>query len=450
MQLQPNSQEAERLVLGQVLTDNSVIDQIAHYIPDENVFYKDTHKRIWKTMIDMHREGALTIDAVTITANIPPNDYDKSPAYYITGLIEEVHTTATAEQYAKVIYEKWLLRKVIEKSRKIEKVMAVDGSDAYNVLQRLHREIEGILNLRVKEDFSLGSLLDNTVDNMFSTDNLIPFGNAQLDKMTGGMTRGEITVIAGRPGHFKSTMMINTVSNLLSRGQKVLVLNREMSNVEMMKKLIVLESNTLSYVRIRTGSFDDREKEELSIVTDSIKKKYRNLIMYDDIFDIDRAMREIRKHKPDVVVDDYIGLVDVMGVDDNRLRIDNIMKQYKRAAKTYNMAALLISQLNRACEDRANKRPILRDLRDSGSIEQDAEMILFMYYDYRYNAHDSNVGEYGIEIVLGKNRYGKTGNIMLGVLGDRCAITNSPDIAMDETKRLSKERKSKNGILISK
>ena len=162
--------------------------------------------------------------------------------------------------------------------------------------------------------------------------------------------------------------------------------------------------------------------------------------MYDDVFDIDRAMREIRKHRPDVVVDDYIGLIDVIGVEDNRLRIDNIMKQYKRAAKTYSMSAILVSQLNRACEDRSNKRPILRDLRDSGSIEQDAEMILFMYYDWRYNYQDSMVGEHGIEVVLGKNRYGKTGSKVLGVIGDRCKILNSAEDAMYEMKRLKKEK----------
>jgi len=212
-----------------------------------------------------------------------------------------------------------------------------------------------------------------------------------------------------------------------------------MSNVEMMKKLIILESNSLSYHNMRMGTFSDKEIQELSAVKDIVSEKYKNLVMYDDVFDIDRAMREIRKHRPDVVVDDYIGLIDVIGIEDNRIRIDNIMKQYKRACKTYSMAALLVSQLNRACEDRNNKRPILRDLRDSGSIEQDAEMILFMYYDWRYNYHESMVGEHGIEVVLGKNRYGKTGSKVLGVVGDRCKILNSKDDAMSEMKRLKNE-----------
>jgi len=434
----PHSLEAEKLILGQAMVDNSVIDQISQYIPEEQVFYGSSHQEIWKCILSLHREGASVIDPITIMTKMPAKPETKSPSYYLTGLMDDVITTANAEHYAKLVYEKWLLRKVIQQSKKIEKVMDLDGDGAHQSLQRMNREIEDILNLRIREDFSLNTLLDETVHHMTVTENIIPFGYKPLDDLTGGMTKGEITVVAGRPGHFKSTMTINVVSNLLNRGMKVLVFNREMSNVEMMKKLMIIESESLSYHKMRMGNFSELDKKELDDLKKSITKKYKNLIMYDDVFDIDRAMREIRKNRPDVVVDDYIGLIDVIGVDDNRLRIDNIMKQYKRAAKTYNMAAILVSQLNRGCEDRANKRPILRDLRDSGSIEQDAEMILFMYYDWRYNYQESMVGEHGIEVILGKNRYGKTGSKVLGVVGDRCKILNGPEDAMYEMKRLKK------------
>ena len=439
-QVAPHNLEAERLILGQALVDNSVIDQISQYIPEEQVFYNTGHQDIWKCILTLHREGATVIDPITIMSQMPDKTNLESPGFYLTGLMEDVVSTANAEHYAKLVYEKWLIRKVIVKSKKIEKVMDLDADGAAQALQRLNREIEDILNLRIREDFNLDALLKDTVKHMTVTDNIIPFGYRPLDDLTGGMTKGEITVVAGRPGHFKSTMTINIVSNLLNRGQKVLVFNREMSNVEMMKKLIIIESQTLSYHTMRMGDFNDADKKELELAKNIITEKYKNLIMYDDVFDIDRAMREIRKHRPDVVVDDYIGLIDVIGVEDNRLRIDNIMKQYKRAAKTYGLAAILVSQLNRACEDRSNKRPILRDLRDSGSIEQDAEMILFMYYDWRYNYQDSMVGEHGIEVVLGKNRYGKTGSKVLGVVGDRCKILNSAEDAMYEMKRLKKEK----------
>jgi replicative DNA helicase len=439
-QVAPHNLEAERLILGQALVDNSVIDQISQYIPEEQVFYNTGHQDIWKCILSLHRDGATVIDPITIMSQMPDKTNLESPGFYLTGLMEDVVSTANAEHYAKLVYEKWLIRKVIIKSKKIEKVMDLDADGAAQALQRLNREIEDILNLRIREDFNLDALLRDTVKHMTVTDNIIPFGFKPIDDLTGGMTKGEITVVAGRPGHFKSTMTINIVSNLLNRGQKVLVFNREMSNVEMMKKLIIIESETLSYHTMRMGDFNESDKKELELAKNIITDKYQNLIMYDDVFDIDRAMREIRKHKPDVVVDDYIGLIDVIGVEDNRLRIDNIMKQYKRAAKTYGLAAILVSQLNRACEDRANKRPILRDLRDSGSIEQDAEMILFMYYDWRYNYQDSMVGEHGIEVVLGKNRYGKTGSKVLGVVGDRCKILNSAEDAMYEMKRLKKEK----------
>ena len=439
-QVAPHNLEAERLILGQALVDNSVIDQISQYIPEEQVFYNTGHQDIWKCILSLHRDGATVIDPITIMSQMPDKTNLESPGFYLTGLMEDVVSTANAEHYAKLVYEKWLIRKVIIKSKKIEKVMDLDADGAAQALQRLNREIEDILNLRIREDFNLNALLRDTVKHMTVTDNIIPFGFKPIDDLTGGMTKGEITVVAGRPGHFKSTMTINIVSNLLNRGQKVLVFNREMSNVEMMKKLIIIESETLSYHTMRMGDFNESDKKELELAKNIITDKYQNLIMYDDVFDIDRAMREIRKHKPDVVVDDYIGLIDVIGVEDNRLRIDNIMKQYKRAAKTYGLAAILVSQLNRACEDRANKRPILRDLRDSGSIEQDAEMILFMYYDWRYNYQDSMVGEHGIEVVLGKNRYGKTGSKVLGVVGDRCKILNSAEDAMYEMKRLKKEK----------
>ena len=155
----PHSLEAESLILGQALVDNSVIDQISQYIPEEQVFYKSAHQEIWKCMLGLHREGASVIDVITIVSQMPKDSSLESPSYYMTGLMDEVVTTANAEHYAKLVYEKWLLRKVINKSKKIEKVMDLDGDGAYQALQRLNREIEDILNLRIREDFNLDDLI---------------------------------------------------------------------------------------------------------------------------------------------------------------------------------------------------------------------------------------------------------------------------------------------------
>ena len=392
MQLAIHSPETEKALLGQILVDNDVIDKVGGLIPDPEVFYTDTNRQVWEAMNSMRRNGEGVIDIVTLLSKFKPND-DKVTGYYLTGLMENVPTTANAEGYAKILYEKWLIRKVVRKSQEIKNLMGVGGEKAYEVLQKLNNEIEDILNLKTREKFNLSTLVDNTIESIKAHNTLIPYNYGNLDKLTGGMTRGEITVIAGRPGHFKSTMMLNIVRNLVYTGQKVLVFNREMSNVEMMKKLIVMESDFISYGTLRSESMSSSEEKDLELSKGRIKDNFQNLMMFDNIFDIDQAMREVRKHKPDVVVDDYIGLIDVFGVD------------------------------------------------DSGSIEQDAESVLFMYYDYRYNFHDSDSGENELEVILGKNRYGRTGSVRLGVQGDRCSIFNDTETALKDMYQILKRRK---------
>ena len=427
--LQPCAIESEQALLGCMLLDNEQIDKVVHYLPHDNVFYLKQHMIIWQVIQKLRSEGK-SIDLVTLTSEIPEQFKSDATAYDITDLPNHVASPSSAINYARTMYEKWLMRNLIAKSRRIEDIAKNPTSSAIESLESLYNSIGDALNLQTSEHFSIPDLIAKTIDNLHNKDNTIPFGIGEIDSMTGGMTRGEITVIAGRPGHFKSTMMINIVSNIVKKGYKVLVLNREMSNVEMMKKLIVIESAKLSYDRIRSAELTKDDEDDIIQAKQVILDKYKNLIMYDDIMDIGGAMREIRKHKPDVVVDDYIGLVNVKGIDDNRLRIDSIMKQYKWAAKNNNMSVLLLSQLNRKCEERTNKRPLPSDLRESGSIEQDAEMILFMYYEWRYIENLSTLGEYGLEVIVGKNRYGRTGSRDIGVAGHKCKIYESPDIAI--------------------
>tara|TARA_R110001592_G_scaffold266855_1_gene532688 strand:+ start:674 stop:1984 length:1311 start_codon:yes stop_codon:yes gene_type:complete len=427
----PHAPEIEKELLGQMIIDNTIIDKVIHYIPSDTIFYNEFHRSVWRGILDLRKKGTDDISLNTLIAEIPPSLATNEMGYRLTQLCD-IATTANSENNAKILYEKWLLRNVILKSEQVRNVVNVKNSDARSVLEQLQHEIENVLDMQIGNGFDIDGLLDETFEKMFDKDSLVKFGYPKLDELTGGMTRGEITVVAGRPGHFKSTTTLNIVRNLIHNGYKVLVMNREMSNVEMMKKLIVLESEHLSYEKIRMGVLNEKETDMLEEAKQSIRKNYKNLVMYDNIFDIEGSMREIRKHSPDVVVDDYIGLVSVSGIEDNRIRIDNIMKQYKWSAKRNNMAVLLVSQLNRECESRANKRPLLRDLRDSGSIEQDAEIILFMYYEWKYYMQESDMGEYGIEIILGKNRYGKSGSVKMGVAGDRCKIYSNSEEALTE------------------
>ena len=434
MIIMPHAVETERELLAQIIMDNEIIDKVTPYLPNHSVFYDSFHSNVWKGISEIRKNGDEVIDFNTLMAEIPPNVTVSSGSigYELTGLTSSYFSSANAVSNAKIIYEKWLLRRVIQSAEQVKQVAYVKNSKANDVLTKLHRELELVIDMQIGENFDLNESIDSAIENMLEADSTIPFGIPQLDDLTGGMTKGEITVVAGRPGHFKTTTTINIVRNLLHEGRKVLVLNREMSNVEMLKKLIVMESESLSYESVRLGLLESDDLKQIEKVKSMMKDKYSNLIMFDNIFDLDGAMREVRKHKPDVVIDDYIGLISVGGIEDSRLRIDTIMKQYKWAAKKNDACVVLVSQLNRECENRHSKRPLLRDLRDSGSIEQDAEMILFMFYEWRYFFEESDLGEYGIDMILGKNRYGKTGKVTLGVLGNRCKLYNDKNEALTE------------------
>ena len=434
MRILPSSIESEQALIGCIINDNEQIDKVLHLVPEDDVFYNNVCRLLWGIMFRLRTEGKH-IDLITIASEIPDKykNGDINIAYQMSGFPDMPPSATIAISYAKTIYEKWLMRNLIKKSKMIENAANNPTESAISQLEELYNSICDALNLQTSDYFNLDTLLDDTFQNIHDKNNVIPSGLKSLDSMIYGFTRGEISVIAGRPGHFKSTMMINIVSNLVKSGYKVLVMNREMSNVEMMKKMIVLESKNINYETMRSGNYDSDDEEDMVTTIQYISKEYKNLIMYDNIMDLAGAMREIRKHKPDVVVDDYIGLINVRGIDDNRLKIDTIMKQYKWAAKNNNMVCILLSQLNRKCEERNNKRPLPSDLRESGSIEQDAEMILFMYYEWCYLSEASTSGEYGLEVVIGKNRYGKTGNLNIGVSGSKCKMYPTSDIALAST-----------------
>ena len=163
------------------------------------------------------------------------------------------------------------------------------------------------------------------------------------------MTRSEITVLGGRPGHGKTTMVINVVKRLLEQGFKVMLFNREMTNVEMMKKILVMENQKFSYEKIRKAKNIDNEIAEISLAKTELGEKYKNLIMHDDCKTLADAMKEIAKEKPDVVLDDYIQLIrtDNKNNKDRRFEIEDIMLDYKWICKKVNCSAILVSQLNR-------------------------------------------------------------------------------------------------------
>ncbi len=413
--LMPHSIEAEESVLGCIIKDNACYDKAVRYINNEDIFYTDANKTIYKIIINLIKNGVVA-DTVTICSQIKKDDKTDVSAYYITGLVDSVVSIGSIETHAKLVYEKYLQRQIIKQTYKIQRVAYDDTFGFMKLVDKVRELNDEVIDTKPVKEFDLESLTKSTIQSIGNTENLISFGFNVLDSMAGGMTKGEITVVAGRPGHGKTTFSINLVKMLLDQGLKVLVLNREMTNEEMIKKFLVLNSGKLSYHNIRTGKLTKDEALELKESQDYIIDKYsKNLVMYDDVSNLNETISIISRLRPDVIIDDYIQLVKVDNKKDRRFEIEAVMQEYKWLAKKYKCIPILVSQLNRDIERRIDPIPKMSDLAEGSTIEQIAENILFVYYDYKVNYGASELGRHKCQIVAAKVRYGTTGMFTIGV-----------------------------------
>jgi replicative DNA helicase len=418
LKVQPSSFAAEEAVLGAIIKGgHPIIEKCAGWIRRSDAFYTELHRQIWDAVIELYRSHQ-PIDAVTVTQKIS-DMFQIQEAYYISGLYDSCPSTANVEHYTRIVWEKFIQRQIANSAYNVYK-MSYDEYEKVNVQLDKHTQLIAELQLLApSKKREIKDIIAETISAIEEGTNVIRFGLKQLDEPAGGMTRKEITVLGGRPGHGKTTLMINAVRTLIENGHKVVLFNREMSNVEMMKKIIVMESDSLKYADLRQNQMNGT-KQMIHVTAKDVKKKYKNLIMYDDIRTLSESIREINKIKPDVVFDDYIQLiaVDSNKNDGRRFEIETIMQEYKWACKRNNCSAFLLSQLNRAIEQRADPLPRMSDYSESGVIEQTAETALFIWYGYQFDdsAYDKNESE----VITAKSRYGQIGRYAMGFNGDRC------------------------------
>ena len=425
----PSSQEAEDAILGAIIESPSLLDEVTAYLSSD-IFYYERSKRLYFILTEMHKNGE-PIDTITIVGKLSSTDKISGvTALYISDIRDSFGTPSLAKRYAIQVYEKHLLREVISQTNDISKSAYMNNQDVYNILDDAHFTIGQLINIRPGLTFDIGSALDETFKNILSSGkNIIKTGFSGIDELSGGMTRGEITVIGGRPGHGKTTTMLNMVKSCVDQGLKVIVFNREMTNVEMLKKLIVLESGKLSYLDVRLGYVGDLSKmAELEATKEAIGVKYSadRFAMFDNMPSFDESAAQVKKFKPDVIFDDYIQLiVPDKKIIERRLQLEKLVNSYKWLAKKQKCVCVLLSQLNRGLETRGDGRPKLSDLAESGAIEQVAENVLFVYYDHKVNMNRSKEGENIIELIGSKVRYGVSGSVKLGYEGDKVKMYNS-------------------------
>ena len=428
----PQSEEAEKALLGCMIQGGSREQEISMaWVRDDEAFYNNDCKDVWKAFKELYKEQ-IDVDFITLTEKVQEMS-GKQLAFFITGLTEFVPTTANVENYAKIVWQKYIQRETAKSATKLVDASYDNNGSVKEILSEHNKLIDELKNIQPSKQIDMSVLIDDMKDIMEQDSNLIPFNLAHLDSFAGGMTRKEITVVGGRPGHGKTTLVINIIRGLIYQGYNVMLFNREMSNTEMLKKMVVMESRELEYGSVRRNELEDDDKETFDTKAEIMKDKYKNLTMYDNIRSLDDCLREISKHKPDVVIDDYIQLIQVDGIKEGRrFEIEKIMQEYKWISKSENCSVILVSQLNREIEKRLDPRPRMSDYAESGVIEQTAESAMFVFYGHNFDSE--RYDQYKSEIIVAKSRYGRIGTHQVGFNGGRCKFYMNDKLAKDDSK----------------
>ena len=430
----PKSFDAEESLLGAILLKGrAVYEKVSPWIRVDEAFYSSDNKKIWNTIVSLYKENS-PIDLVTVMEKSKSlYNGDAFSGYYLTGLPEKVPSTSNAEEYARIIWEKYIQRETAKSANKLYNVSFDEGEDVQLILDEHTKLIEELKQIQPSRVMSIEDIIDEAKVNIKEGNNIISFGMDVLDYPAGGMTRKEITVLGGRPGHGKTTLMLNVLKSLIDQGLNVMLFNREMSNTEMIKKMCVLENNELLYSDVRRNKFDSKSEVLMELQMENLKKKYKNLKMYDHIRSLSDTMSEIAKHKPDVIIDDYIQLIQADGSNEGRrFEIEKIMQEYKWICKSENASAFLLSQLNREMDRRINPEPRMSDYSESGVIEQTAETAMFAFYGYNFDS--SAYDKYESKLISAKARYGNVGSYMVGFNGNKCKFYKSRELAFNDTK----------------
>ena len=434
----PYDEVTENVVLGSVIANPEEYAEVARYFTDINVLYQNKARLLWRRIQEMSRNGQR-IDTITVCASVTKKDIDRGlTKYYITGCTTEPAIKGMAKFYANQLYEKYLMRKIIVKAEEIKNNASDNTKDIYKTISETHSVLSEIMDIRPTMASDIDDVIAETVDSIKNkSTKLIKTGYPKLDSFAGGLTRGEITIIGGRPGHGKTTVMVNMLANVIEQGYKAMFFSRELPNSELMKKIICLESQQLSYGKVRKNVFDEQDLLFVNSAIALVKKKYSKdrFLMFDNVRDFAASSGEVKKFKPDIIFDDYIQLITCDGREDQRrLQIEKLVNDYKWLAKETGAVVVLASQLNRMIE-RAGIRgkalmPQLSDLAESGAIEQVAENVFFSYYDYKVRGEQGK-GKNVLTIAAGKVRYGDSGIVDLGYDGNKCKIYNGIEEMMN-------------------
>ena len=418
----PHSVEAEQAVLGSILFDPQCVPEVIDKLrPDD--FYLRQNREIYETIYSMFNYS-LTIDPVTVLENMKQHGYytDQSRSYLLQ-LIDITPTAANVKEYIDIIKDKTLLRRVAETAGDLTEMIHQGTDTGQDILEAAEQRIYAIRQGRSSRGLTpISDVLFDVYDRLSelaASDSAVPglsTGLKDLDRAISGLNKSDLILLAARPGMGKTSMALNILLDAGKKsGKKVAFFSLEMSREQLALRLIASEC-FIDNKKLVTGKLTEEDWESVAAAADSLS---RSTILIDDdstvtVADINAKCRRVEDLG--LVVIDYLQLMQSAGgkrrSGDNRQQIvSDISRSLKIMAKELNVPVLCLSQLSRANEGRTDKRPMLSDLRESGAIEQDADIVLFLYRDGYYNKDSENPNE--AECIIAKNRHGETGTVYL-------------------------------------
>lgn len=426
----PHSIDAEQAVLGALMLSANAWDKIADQV-EEADFYRDSHRLIFRAIATLTQEGQ-PCDAVTVSDWFATHGLlDRvDGGAYITQLANETPGPANIVGYAHIVREKSILRQLIDIGSDIATdALGSSGQDSKALLEAAEQRIYAIADqgthrsssyVPIQQVMAQAMDLLNDLQDNDSELTGVPTGFVELDKRTAGLQPTDLIIVAARPSMGKTTLAMNIAERAAIRYKvPVAVFSMEMSDLQLVMRLFS-SLGQIAQDRLRTGRLDNHDWVNLRSAMSMLKGANLFIDQTPSLSPTElraRARRMKREHDIGLIVIDYLQLMKISGTSENRTNeISEISRSLKALAKELRVPVVALSQLNRALEQRLDKRPKMADLRESGAIEQDADLILFIYRDEVYNEDSPDKGK--AEIIIGKHRNGATGQFPLSFQGE--------------------------------
>ena len=423
----PQNIEAEQSVLGSILLQPSALISAMEFI-QANDFYRRSHQLIFQVMIELNDKNE-EIDVITVANLLERSGQleDIGGTPYLAELSNVVPTAANVEYYAKIVEERSLLRRLIQASTDIISDTYEESEEVSSLLDHVEQKILEVSERKNRSGFiKISDVLRDSmeeIDQLYKNDEEITgisSGYRALDLMTAGLHEDELIILAARPGVGKTAFALNIAQNIgTSTDENVAIFSLEMGATQLVNRMLCAEG-TINANHLRTGKLTEEEFEKLFVAMGSLSKA--NIFIDDTpgirVSEIRAKSRRLMQERGGIglIIIDYLQLIEGSGRESRQQEVSEISRQLKKLAMELNVPVIAISQLSRSVEQRQDKRPILSDLRESGSLEQDADIVAFLYREdyYRTEEGEEEVEEDNVvEVLVEKNRSGARGTVKL-------------------------------------